>query len=1192
MDPSQVQTLPTCYISSVELRIGSTVGPYCVEGLVAEGGMSLVYRVRHQEQDSLHALKVLTIHTRAVRARLEQEGQLQRLLRHPNIVPVTDVIRVAHSPALVMEYVAGPDLSELLDRCRLTDSQVDFLARGMLRGMIAAHANGMVHRDLKPSNILIEISDSVLTPRITDFGLAKLWSADDSRLLTQAGAVMGTPGYMAPEQVWDASTVDERADVFSLGTMLYEALSGLSAFTGGHNVEIWSRITAGKYVPLQKLRPDLPSGVIHTIRRAMAADRDQRTPDMKTLLTEWERALTGASSVEVDASQRWPGPTLNAAQRLLAERDERITHDGRLPMESQYDIVTTIYPYLLCADLEDERTDTGASDLLQGRQWAGPTAASPSNLPVQVDRFIGRSAELAALNECLKSDTPILTLSGPGGMGKTRLSLAFGEENQSKFPGGVWFCDLTEARTQQDILRTVAQALGVPLSEKKPALQLAHAIDGRGETLIILDNMEQVVAHAASTVGKWTRHAPAARFLVTSRIQLGLQGEHRFVLGPLDTQDGIELFEERARSRRPDFALSPEDRQVVGQIVDSLDGMSLGIELAAARIEMLNPSQILERLAQRFQLLSYGRQDQTARQSTLKGAIDWSWDLLKPVERAALAQCSIFRGGFTLECAEDILDLEPWGEWLMDVVQRLVQQSLIRSTEPIPGQIRFQLYESIREYAEEKMNTPGAVVGPDGQDLSGPPAIVALGRRHCTFFAGMGEAQVLDDRFWGGSVDDRQAFRIETDNLATAIALGRNSPNPGIQVRAAVAWAAIHRWYGPYKPALSVILDVMERKDLDPRCRLQLVETAAELYRSLGQEAGAVAGAEECIEIARMLKDVGAEGRALYRHTYYLSNVLTDDEAETFYETALVMLRAAGEWRTEVDTLLALGRIYMHRSQLDKGRRVGDEIVRMCREKGSLWQETQGLRFRATYFMDIGQMDLAEQALTEALAHAQRLEKKTTLTGVLGALGTFYKDLGRLEESVKAHERGIRICQEIGGRSKECILTGNLALIRQLEGKPDEARVLYEYTVRLAEVTGLSIVAKIAVGNLGDLLLSQGQLEESRSCLEEAIEGLDALGHNSSGAFRGSLAWVCAQMSDCDAARTLLEQGEEQLRGVWMVELGRLLCRRARVEHLAGCNEHAQSALGEAQQIAEQLGGGPDSDLGQLITETQGVLDG
>ena len=218
------------------------------------------------------------------------------------------------------------------------------------------------------------------------------------------------------------------------------------------------------------------------------------------------------------------------------------------------------------------------------------------------------------------------------------------------------------------------------------------------------------------------------------------------------------------------------------------------------------------------------------------------------------------------------------------------------------------------------------------------------------------------------------------------------------------------------------------------------------------------------------------------------------------------------------------------------------------------------------------------------------IEKPMLLTEVNGALGSLYKDLGRLEESVTRHEAGIRISREVGNRRIESILMGNLALVLQLQGKIDDAKQMYEDTVRLDDTRGRTVVGHMAVGNLGDLLLSQGKLEESSVQLAAAIENMDPMRPSFAGAFRGSLAWAQAQMGEFEKARTLLDQGEAQLRDVWAVEFGRILCRRAQVEHVAASPKAAESALREAKDIAEKLGGSSDSDLGQMITETEEML--
>ena len=1174
----------------MELQIGITVGPYRVEQYLAAGGMSLIYKVRHLERDSLHVLKVLAIHSRTVRERMQQEGQLQRLLDHPNIVPVTEVLQLAHTPALIMDFVAGPDLAVLLERCSLTDAQTDQLIRGILRGMIAAHANGMVHRDLKPSNILLELEDGVLVPRIGDFGLAKMWAPDDESPITQSGAMMGTPNYMAPEQVWDASAVDERADVFSLGAVMYEMLSGQRAFAGKHSVDVWSRITSGKREFLNSLRPDLPKEVVNVVHQAMATDRDQRIPDMRTLLSRWEQAWAVTLDQPGSPAEVWAGQTIDEVTQWMAARIESTAPDPSTSIYSN-DAPSTLHHFALNSTGVDASVETHIMDIAAPFEHAAPSRSRPAlgNLPKQGDEFIGRTAELASVQEHLSHDRPILTLAGPGGMGKTRLSLKVGEQVQSRFPGGVWFCDLTASRNHQDVLDAVAQALGIPLNEKKAATQLAHAIHGRGRLLIILDNMEQVVEHAADTVGQWVKQAPSARFIVTSRIRMGLQSEEVFELGPIDTAEGVELFETRARDLNAAYVLPPEDRAAVTEIVERVDGMSLAIELAAARTQMLRPRQILERLEQRFRLLSSGRRDQTARQSTLEGAIDWSWDLLSDVERSALTQCSVFRGGFDLDAAEAVIDLQPWDVWPMDVVQALVQQSLIRATEPIPGIIRFQLYESIREYAEQKLGKPGAVTTADGQSASGPGPTAAIRRRHSAYYARLGEEGTIEARFWGAEPDVRRAFRLERENLAQAIAFGTQCP-PRVHALATVAWGAIYRWYGPYLPALAVVKQAMARQDLDPVSRLALCETAGGLHADSDQSDEAAACAAECLELARMTRDLAAEGRAVTRYAFNRRREIAPAALLAAHEEALPMLRMAGDKRGEIDALMNICAHHEAEENQDALFEVVNEVIEKSVALGCLWQEARALRARASWYMVRGRMDLGEADLKRALSNAQCIERPLLLVEVNGALGTLYKDLGTLEESIVHHEIGMRLSREIGNRRIESILMGNMALVLQLQGKEVEAEQLYRDTIRLDDSRGSTVIGHMAMGNLGDLLLNQGKLAESTEQLTEAIALLDSKRSVMAGPFRGSLAWARAQLGEFEEARALLGRGEEQLRGLWAVELGRLLCRRAQVEYAAACISEAEVALTEAREIAAQLGGSEDSDLGQMIAETARML--
>jgi serine/threonine protein kinase len=268
----------------VDLAAGQEIdGRYIVEGVLGEGGMAVVYRVRHTRLQSEHALKLLTVSSASIRKRLEQEGQVQATLRHPNIVAVTDLVSVNGQPGLVMEMVRGQSLAEFLQNHEPSQAQLDELVTGMLRGVAAAHDQDLIHRDLKPANILLAVTSHGLIPKVADFGLAKaLMSADNSQ--TRSGATMGTPAYMAPEQIRNAKYVDHRADVFSLGAILYEMVTRTRAFPGDDMMDVFTNITRGIYAPLPD---DTPLRVRRAVEMAMEPDIEKRVQTCRQLLDLW-----------------------------------------------------------------------------------------------------------------------------------------------------------------------------------------------------------------------------------------------------------------------------------------------------------------------------------------------------------------------------------------------------------------------------------------------------------------------------------------------------------------------------------------------------------------------------------------------------------------------------------------------------------------------------------------------------------------------------------------------------------------------------------------------------------------------------------------------------------------------------------------------------------------------------------------
>ena len=301
----------------MKLTLGSTIGRYTVEEMVGEGGMATVYRVRHNELHATYALKVLHLVSDAIQRRLVQEGRVQARLRHPNILPVTDILDVGGRPGLIMEYVPGPSLENHLATRHLPLDEADQIGQGILSAVAFAHNQGCIHRDLKPANILLADIGGEYIPKVADFGLVKVIDAEnDSLHKTRTGIGIGTPCYMAPEQALDAAHVDERADVFSLGAILYELVCGRRAFHGPNSIAIILRIAGGDFTPPEELKPDLPERFLDAIHGAMQIDRNQRIQDCQTLREVWR------------GKQRWHAPSVPTPDATWSDEDVMASADA------------------------------------------------------------------------------------------------------------------------------------------------------------------------------------------------------------------------------------------------------------------------------------------------------------------------------------------------------------------------------------------------------------------------------------------------------------------------------------------------------------------------------------------------------------------------------------------------------------------------------------------------------------------------------------------------------------------------------------------------------------------------------------------------------------------------------------------------------------------------------------------------
>ena len=638
--------------------------------------MGEVYRARDPKLEREVAIKVLPPEFAADAerlARFEREAVLLAALNHPHIGAIYGFEEKDGSPAIVLELVEGPTLADRLAMGSLSVIEAMTIGAQIADALAAAHAKGIVHRDLKPANIKITPAGVV---KVLDFGIAKRDVAGNPETaptvggLTVPGQIIGTIGYMSPEQV-RGEMVDSRSDHFSLGAILFEMATGRRAFEGSSPAEMLVAVLRDNPPVARDLNPGIPVMLQSIIDRCLDKNRDRRY----------------ASTEEL-------------ARDLATPRD-RLIHSA----------------------------------------WV-PEATRGSKLPVPRTPLIGREAELAAARALLlREDVRLVTLTGAGGTGKTRLALHLVADLGSRFSGGVYFAALASIRDPALVASAIAQTLEPRgLEGRQPEELLKHALGARREPLLLLlDNFEQVLGAAPLVMDLLESCAPL-KVLVTSRAALRLSGEHEFpvpglALPPRASRGSaanvkkypaVALFVQRATAVQPDFALTAENAASVAEICEKLDGLPLAIELAAARVRTLTPGNILERLGSRFELLTAGARDLPARQQTLRATIDWSYELLAAEEQTLFRRMSVFVGGCTLEAVEAVCNASgDLGNHVLDALESLVGQSLVQRSEQPDREARFVMLETLHESRRRATQCqPRRVTHP-----SGPRGLLPCARR-------------------------------------------------------------------------------------------------------------------------------------------------------------------------------------------------------------------------------------------------------------------------------------------------------------------------------------------------------------------------------------------------------------------------------------------------------------------------------
>ncbi|RDI16227.1 non-specific serine/threonine protein kinase [Rhodococcus sp. AG1013] len=923
-----VESAPAAELSAVGFDSAVEIG---------RGGFGIVYRCTQVGLDRTVAVKMFAAEPDAENLPrfLREQRAMGQLTGHPHIVGILQVGQTESGrPFLVMQYHQQGSLDARIRKSGpLPVQEVLRLGVNLAGALETAHRLGIVHRDIKPANILFTDYGE---PALADFGLAHI----SGGFQTATGIVAGSPAFTAPE-VLGGQPPTPAADVYGLGATLFCALTGHAAFErydGERLVAQFLRITTQHVPDLRESGID--ADVSAAIEAAMARDPLQRpTPE--------------ALREQLSRLERGDGPSVADTAPEADPVFERQTAPSA-------------------------GTDIAAADARKNRARRG-------NLPTELTSFVGRRTELSQVRDSL-SAARLVTLTGIGGVGKTRLALRAAAAAQRAVPDGVWLVELGELRDPALVIEQIATSLGVRDQSARPVREVLVDVLAPRTTLLVLDNCEQVIAAVADVAQTLLTRCPKLRILATSREALGIGGESVIRVSPLTTPepddtlsrrnvsrfDAMTLFAERASSAVPGFELTDENRGVVAAICARLDGLPLAIELAAPRIRTLSPEQILQRLTDRYTLLTRGSRSAPTRQQTLRGAIGWSYDLCTSAEQQLWGRLSVFAGSVDLGAAEYVCGGDGAPDNPLDTMTALVDKSIL-ICEGSNGEVRFRMLDTIRDYGRDAITHADRY-----QDLR---------RRHREWYQRLtlaAEAEWIGPR----QLDWITRLERELPNLREALEFGL-SERDGSALQIAAALYEFWRSRG----LVSEGRRWLDRTLAQPR-RVSTVERAKAIFAASEFAAiqGDLAAADTWVAEAHALEVPGA-GVDPLTHAFVAA-------AEGFVAVAggdLNRARECLEEATEVPevpddlppriyALLLLGWVYQMSGQTARALANHEKVLAITESHGESVYRSYALAAMGIALWRHGDSDYALQQLEKALLLTRPVDNLITTSTCLQAL--------------------------------------------------------------------------------------------------------------------------------------------------------------------------------------------------------------
>jgi predicted ATPase/class 3 adenylate cyclase len=704
-----------------------------------------------------------------------------------------------------------------------------------------------------------------------------------------------------------------------------------------------------------------------------------------------------------------------------------------------------------------------------------------NNLPLQATPLVGREREVEAVCGLLRSsETRLLTLLGPGGTGKTRVGLQVAAELADDFEDGVFFVPIAAITDPTLVAPTIARVLGLSEGGAQPLEELLEGYLRDRQTLLLLDNLEQVL-EAAPIVERLLSNAPNLKILATSRIPLGLYGEYEFPVPPLSLPDpdslppleylteyeAIRLFVERARAVRPDFSLTEENGPAVVEICERLDGLPLAIELAAARIKLLPPRVLLDRLGNRLKILTGGARNLPERQRTLRNAIEWSYGLLDEGEKLLFGRLGVFSGGATLEAMEAVCDAE--GDLPTDVFEgasSLLDKSLLRQEEGAAGEPRFVMLETIHEFANVKLEESGEVE--------------AVRWAHAEYFLAL--AEEAEPMLWGAE-DAAWLNRLEQEhnNMRAALswAIAHESAELALRLSGALQWFWFAWAY--YDEGRSWLEQALVKEDrASTAVRAKGLDAVGWLAHEQGDIDRATAAAEKGLKLSN---EAGVGNVVVADLKHVLGETARQrgdyDLAMEFYDEGLKLYQEAGDRRGVAWSLGSLANAAGDRGDHEQAKRLYEEGLVLSRRLGGARPLGAYLLSLGYEFLLEGNLERAAELNEEAEALFRKQGRRGDLRHVLPNLGWVALLQGDHERAEDVHEECLVLCRDLGDRLTASESIEGLACTAWAKGEAGRASVLFGAAEALREAAGYQLAPR-------DRSLREPYLTAARSQVGEA----------------------------------------------------------------------------------------------------------